>query len=33
MNNFIYDIPLKIYFNENQLVHIGIKKYFKYAYK
>ena len=23
MNNFIYDIPVKVYFGENQLVHLG----------
>ena len=23
MNNFIYDIPVKVYFGENQLGHLG----------
>jgi len=23
MNNFIYDIPTKVYFGENQLEHLG----------
>ena len=23
MNSFIYDIPVKVYFGENQLVHLG----------
>lgn len=29
MNNFIYDIPTKVYFGENQLAHLGeeLKKY------
>ena len=29
MNNFIYDIPVKVYFGENQLCHLGeeLKKY------
>lgn len=29
MNNFIYDIPVKVYFSENQLGHLGeeLKKY------
>ncbi len=29
MNNFIYDIPVKVYFGENQLSHLGeeLKKY------
>ncbi len=31
MNNFIYDIPVKVYFGENQLGHLGeeLKKYGK----
>ncbi len=31
MNNFIYDIPVKVYFGENQLCHLGeeLKKYGK----
>lgn len=24
MNNFIYDIPTKVYFGENQLEHLGL---------
>lgn len=29
MNNFVYDIPVKVYFGENQLCHLGeeLKKY------
>ena len=23
MNNFVYDIPTKVYFGENQLGHLG----------
>ena len=23
MNNFVYDIPVKVYFGENQLSHLG----------
>ena len=23
MNNFIYDIPVKVYFGQNQLCHLG----------
>lgn len=23
MNNFVYDIPTKVYFGENQLCHLG----------
>ena len=31
MNNFIYDIPVKVYFGENQLCHLGeeLSKYGK----
>lgn len=31
MNNFVYDIPVKVYFGENQLCHLGeeLKKYGK----
>lgn len=31
MNNFIYDIPVKVYFGENQLGHLGeeLSKYGK----
>ena len=31
MNNFVYDIPVKIYFGENQLCHLGeeLSKYGK----
>lgn len=31
MNNFIYDIPVKVYFGENQLENLGteLKKYGK----
>ena len=31
MNNFIYDIPTKVYFGENQLEHLGeeLNKYGK----
>ncbi len=29
MNNFIYNIPVKVYFGENQLMHLGpeVKNY------
>ncbi|MEE1168222.1 MAG: iron-containing alcohol dehydrogenase, partial [Alistipes sp.] len=29
MNNFVYDIPVKVYFGENQLGHLGeeLRKY------
>lgn len=31
MNNFVYDIPTKVYFGENQLGHLGeeLSKYGK----
>ena len=31
MNNFIYDIPVRVYFGENQLCHLGeeLSKYGK----
>ncbi len=31
MNNFVYDIPVKVYFGENQLIHLGdeLKKFGK----
>ena len=31
MNSFIYDVPVKVYFGENQLCHLGeeLKKYGK----
>ena len=32
MNNFVYDIPTKVYFGENQLGHLG-KELSKYGKK
>lgn len=35
MNNFIYDIPTRVYFGENQLGHLGeeLSKYGKRVLK